>query len=70
MREEGDYLDWYCSGIRGERDQVERDLNDLTDDQKDYIIASEKFVSESTVTDEIRDDFRQLGWVVTTDDDV
>ena len=69
MLQEGDYMDWYCSGIRGDASDVERDLSGLTDDQKDYIIATEKFVSESVITDEIRDDFKQLGWVVTTDDD-
>lgn len=45
MRQEGDYIDWYCSGIG----------------------AQDKCVGEGTVTDEIRDDLQQLGWIVIAD---
>lgn len=44
----GDYLSWYCSGMgRGYS----------PDDE-----IEEGFVSESTVTDEIRSDLASLGW--------
>lgn len=43
LRNEGDYMDWYCSGI-GHNDQG--------------------YVSESTVTDEIRQDLFAIGWTV------
>jgi hypothetical protein len=46
MRQEGDYIDWYCSGsadVYG-------------------------FMSEGYVTDEIRQDLLQLGWIVIDDD--
>lgn len=51
MIESGDYLDWYCSGI-GPTGNGNGHNNDpgLT------------YVSEGTVTDEIREDFKRLGW--------
>jgi len=61
MVETGDYIDWYCSGIKGE----------LTEEQ----IASAnkqgmditRYVSEGHVTDEIREDFFKLGWIPVDD---
>lgn len=63
MRERGDYMDWYCSGIRGELSDEE--YNQLTkEEQENYLYMKTKFASESEVTDEIREDLLKLGWIV------
>lgn len=51
MREEGDYIDWYCSGIGDGLGNGDCD-------------GSKKYVSESVVTEEIESDLRDLGWIV------
>jgi len=68
MREEGDYIEWYCSGIRGTLD--EKDLEDMTDEQiKKYRWMEQHFVGEGHVTDEIREDFFKLGWIPVENND-
>ena len=54
MREEGDYIDWYCSGIQSEPDENWIDLG---------------HVSEGTVTDQIREDLFKLGWLPANNND-
>ena len=55
MREEGDYINWYCSGIgdglgNGDAEGVKG------------------YVPEGHVTEEIREDFFKLGWIPVNDD--
>jgi hypothetical protein len=54
MRESGDYIEWYCSGIQGEPDEDWVDLG---------------HVPEGTVTDQIREDLFKLGWIPKESDD-
>jgi hypothetical protein len=63
MRGRGDYMDWYCSGIRSEISESE--LAEMTAEQQQrYHWYEKNFVSESVVTDEIRADLLKLGWLV------
>lgn len=48
IRCQGDYMDWYCSGMGFVGDEG-------------YL--EQGFVHESQITDEVRDDLEQLGWI-------
>ena len=67
MRGEGDYIDWYCSGIKGEDVTEQSEWNMLTLEQQTFHKESQAHVGESMVTDEIREDLARLGWSVVTD---
>jgi len=53
MKENGDYIDWYCSGI-GNSEMG----NGLTG------ADGTNYVPEGVVTDEIKDDLYKLGWLI------
>jgi len=56
---QGDYLDFYCSGIKPSDSEL------LNSPQPDIIRSN---VPEQIVTDEVRDDLLKLGWIVLKDD--
>jgi hypothetical protein len=64
MKEKGDYIDWYCSGIRDATELDDDQFRALTKEQQEYYIQGKAFVPESVVTDEIREDLLKLGWIV------
>lgn len=61
MRQEGDYIDWYCSGIK---DDDPEEKWDWTEEQQLFYRERQAYVEESCVTDEIREDLKKLGWAV------
>ena len=67
MQEKGDYIDWYCSGIRDTHILDDDEYQALTKEQQESYIQGKKFVPESCVTDEIREDLLKLGWIVIDD---
>ena len=67
MREQGDYIDWYCSGIRDATILDDDEFQRLTREQQEAYIQGKAFVPESCVTDEIREDLLKLGWIVLDD---
>ena len=54
MQEKGDYIDWYCSGMGG--------LSTYDVAEGEEHMANKKYVPESFVTDEIKEDLKTLGW--------
>ena len=57
MREQGDYIDWYCSGIGNE------EYGNGLDGTKPVQDADGRtYVPEGTVTEEIELDLNRLGW--------
>ena len=56
MREEGDYIDWYCSGIGGMN--AEYDAKETAEEWS----KRTGYVPEGRITDEIRKDLKELGW--------
>jgi|LauGreDrversion4_2_1035121.scaffolds.fasta_scaffold94455_2 hypothetical protein len=68
MKQEGDYIDWYCSGIKNDSPVLlDEQFYELTKEQQEYYIESKSHVGESYVTDEIRADLKKLGWDVIED---
>jgi hypothetical protein len=59
MRESGDYIDWYCSGISSQEDGYGLDghVPEVEADGRTY-------VPEGEVTQEIESDLQRLGWRV------
>jgi hypothetical protein len=51
MRQTGDYIDWYCSGIGDGLGN-----GDINNDKS--------YVPEGLITDEVHDDLIKLGWIV------
>jgi len=55
IRMEGDYIDWYCSGIGDGLGNGDSD-------------GTMRYIAESIVTDEIREDLLSIGWIVLEQD--
>jgi hypothetical protein len=68
MLGQGDYMDWYCSGITGEVD-TDTYAKMSPELQEKHNYYQTHFVGESVVTDEIREDLFKLGWLVIDTDD-
>jgi hypothetical protein len=65
MQQEGDYIDWYCSGIRNYGANYDEEVpKELTEEQKARAAIFDKYVPEGKITQEIREDLQKLGWAI------
>ena len=64
MRKEGDYMDWYCSGIQNDDPIDDEVFQNMDDHQRQEFFETNAYVAESIVTEEIREDLLKLGWIV------
>ena len=62
MRGDGDYMNWYCSGILN--DVTDQAYMDMTQEEKAHYETIRGYVNEGVVTEEIESDLNQLGWAV------
>jgi hypothetical protein len=69
MQEKGDYIDWYCSGIRDASELDDDQFRQCSKQQQEAYIESRQYVNESVVTDEIAEDLLILGWIVVDSDE-
>ena len=70
MQQKGDYIDWYCSGIRDIGVYAPAEENEVfTEEQLARMAVVNRYVPEGRITDEIRNDLQSLGWAVAPDGD-
>ena len=67
IRQQGDYMDWYCSGILMNKEYDDDQFNQLTKEQQELYIESKQYLTEGVVSEEIKQDLKKIGWIVFTD---
>jgi hypothetical protein len=55
MLQQGDYIDWYCSGMGG--------LSTYDVEEGKKLMSERQYVPEGHITEEIKQDLNKLGWV-------
>lgn len=58
----GDYIDWYCSGIADDADEVLSIEDNIAFEQIKTRMIKKAFVGEGFVTDEVKQDLCRLQW--------
>lgn len=69
IRQSGDYIDWYCSGIKQDEKSIsEDDISKFSSDERQLYLDQKNYVLEGVITDEIKQDLLNLGWLVINND--
>lgn len=63
MKGGGDYMDYYCSGIQLEWSDEEFQ-NATKESQEYYLWTKTKYVAEGCITEEIKQDLFDIGWLI------
>lgn len=63
MLQKGDYIDWYCSGIKNGPLSDDERKNMTPEAIENYDFYQKYFVGEGYVTREIAKDLEKLGWI-------
>lgn len=63
MQQKGDYIDWYCSGIRYDAEMDDDEYTKLTPEQQEHYQMTKRYVAEGVITEEIEQDLNKLGWI-------
>jgi hypothetical protein len=63
MRGQGDYIEWYCSGIVNRDPLEDGEWERMTLEQQTHYKESQAFVGEGMITDEIMADLKKIGWI-------
>lgn len=58
----GDYIDWYCSGIRDNTQLDDDQFQSLTPAEQEEYIKLKDYVGEGYVSGEVESDFAKIGW--------
>ena len=70
MQQKGDYIDWYCSGIRDIGVYAPATENEvLTEEQLARKAVVDRYVPEGCITEEIQMDLQKLGWAIAPEGD-
>ena len=62
FRGQGDYMDYYCSGIRSDDTIEDERFIEMTKEDQELYLEAKRYASEGEVTKEVEEDLLSIGW--------